>query len=266
MKPVVASTVLIPDFYGIRIITIKKGVVMSTLSGKNRVGFSDLQMVPPPERTKSYVPVRHDELANMTRSIAGNILHDFSLYKEEYVLAREGRHMFGVLTYKNHSDEMGLSIGIRNSYDKSLSVGCTLGASVFVCDNLVFKGDIAVFRKHTSNVLQDIGQMILSAIYAQKEKYERIQQDAEHLKRLDITDDTAFRLMGLLFGKGIVTPRQLPTIKENWLNPPYEDFEGRNAWSLYNSCTEALKTTPPALIMQKHIQLHGVFFGNGGAA
>lgn len=239
---------------------------MSTLSGKNRVGFSDLQRVPPPARTKSYVPVRHNELANMTRSIAGNILHDFSLYKEEYVLAREGRHMFGVLTFKNHSDEMGLSIGIRNSYDKSLSVGCTLGASVFVCDNLVFKGDIAVFRKHTINVLQDIGQMILSAIYAQKEKYERIQQDAEHLKQLDITDDTAFRLMGLLYGKGIVTPRELPVIKEHWLKPPYEDFEGRNAWSLYNSVTEALKTAPPALIMQKHIQLHGVFFGNGGAA
>ncbi|MDZ7796966.1 MAG: hypothetical protein U5N56_07945 [Candidatus Marinimicrobia bacterium] len=51
---------------------------------------------------------------------------------------------------------------------------------------------------------EDIGQLILSAIYAQMEKYERIQVDAEHLKSLDITDDTAFRLMGLLFGKNIV--------------------------------------------------------------
>lgn len=239
---------------------------MSTLSGKNRVSFSDLQNVPPPDRTRSYIPVLHSELANMTRSIASNILHDFSLYKEEYVLTRNGRNMFGVFTYRNHSDEMGLSIGIRNSYDKSLSVGCTLGASVFVCDNLVFKGDIAVFRKHTLNVHEDIGQMILSAIYAQREKYERIQQDAGHLKELDITNDTAFRLMGLLFGKNIVTPRMLPVIKQNWLKPPYPDFEGRNAWSLYNACTEALKSTPPSQIMQKHVQLHGVFFGNGGAA
>ncbi|MDZ7796965.1 MAG: hypothetical protein U5N56_07940 [Candidatus Marinimicrobia bacterium] len=52
---------------------------MTTLMGKNRVGFKDLQMVPHPERTKSYVPVLHHELANMSRSIASNILHDFSL-------------------------------------------------------------------------------------------------------------------------------------------------------------------------------------------
>jgi hypothetical protein len=152
-----------------------------------------------------------------------------------------------------------LSIGFRNSYDRSLSVGITIGASVFVCDNLVFFGEIKAFRKHTSNLLQDIKQMILSTIYAQKEKFNRIENDAARLKRITVNDETAFKIMGVLFGKNIISPRQLPVMKKEWLEPSYDSFKERNAWSLYNAATEALKTTPPSLIMDKHTQLHKIF-------
>ena len=238
---------------------------MSTLSGKNRVSLSDLQNVPPPDRTRSYVPVLHHELASMVKSIASEVLHGFTFHKEQYVLARDGKQLFSVLSFKNSSDEMGLSIGFRNSYDKSLSVGIALGAIVFVCDNLVFSGEVTTFRKHTSNVQTDLRKMILDVVFSQKENYNKLTLDSRHMQSLDVTDDTAFRLMGLLFGRNIVSPRQLPVIKKEWLEPSHSDFSDRNLWSFYNACTEALKTTPPAMIMEKHTQLHNVFFSGGAA-
>ena len=237
-----------------------------TLSGRDKVDFDALKMIMPPMATKSYVPVPHNELAEMVRNIGTEVLHGFTFHKEQYALARDGAQLFAVHSYKNSSDEMGLSIGFRNSYDKSLSVGITLGASVFVCDNLAFNGDVTTYRKHTSNVLNDLRMMILNVIFSQKENYERLVVDSAHMKSLDVTNDTAFRLMGLLYGRNIVSPRMLPTIKKQWLDPQYPDFEDRNLWSFYNACTEALKTAPPAMIMEKHVQLHQVFFNGGGVA
>jgi hypothetical protein len=50
--------------------------------------------------------------------------------------------------------------------------------------------------------------------------------------------------------------RQLTTAVNCWNKPPYLEFEGKTMWGLYNACTEALKSTPPNHIIQKHIELH----------
>src|SRR4051812_22884309 len=42
-----------------------------------------------------------------------------------------------------------LAVGIRNSFDKSLPLGFVAGNRVFVCDNLAFRSDLSVKRKHT---------------------------------------------------------------------------------------------------------------------
>jgi predicted SpoU family rRNA methylase len=74
--------------------------------------------------------------------------------------------MFAVLTYSNGVEEdMGLSIGIRNSYDKSMSIGVALGARVFVCDNLAISGEIRIVRKHTAGVWKAIEDMAISTLY-----------------------------------------------------------------------------------------------------
>ena len=235
-----------------------------TLSGQ-KVDFKALMKIEAPSPTRSYQPVLHHELADMVHNIGTEVLHDFSFYKEEYAIVREGRQMFAVHSYKNSSTEMGLSIGFRNSYDKSLSLGVAIGGSVFVCSNLVFNGDVTVFRKHTANVMLDLKKLILDVIFTQKENYNKLIADSANMKNLDVTDDTAFRLMGLIYGRGIVTPRQLPVIKREWLEPQHPAFEDRNLWSFYNACTEALKTAPPAVIMEKHIKLHQIFFSGGVA-
>lgn len=235
-----------------------------TLFGQ-KVDYDDLKMINPPEATKSYTPVLHHELADMVKRIGTEVLHDFAFHKEEYALARDGNQLFAVHSYKNSSTEMGLSIGFRNSYDKSLSLGVAVGGSVFVCSNLVFNGDVTIFRKHTANVMQDLKKLILNVIFSQKENYNKLIVDSAHMKNLDVTDDTAFRLMGILWARGIVSIRQLPTLKKEWLEPQYPVFEERTLWSFYNACTEALKTSSPAVIMEKHVQLHQIFFSGNAA-
>ena len=224
--------------------------------GGEHVDLTDLQAIPLPEETQSYKPVGHYDLALNLAEIATGLLSGHTLVNSQYGIAREGKQMFGVHTFKNGSEELGLSIGFRNSYDKSMSVGIAVGASVFVCDNLALTGDITVMRKHTTNVLNDLEEMAITTIYRSQSNFRRIADDADVMSRISIEDDQVYQLMGLLYGNGILTPRQLPVVKKEWHKPSYLDFEPRNLWSFYNACTEALKSSPPSKIMEKHIALH----------
>lgn len=225
-------------------------------AGGDYCSLDDLRHVPLPAETHTYKPVSHYDLATNLAEVSGSMLVDYELDRSQYGLARDGNQMFGVHTYRNGSESMGLSIGFRNSYDKSMSVGIAIGASVFVCDNLALTGEIAIARKHTSNVWQDLEELTITTIYRSQHNFKRIVEDSEIMQRQDLSDNDAYRLIGLLYGNGVITPRQIPVVKKEWLTPSHPEFSDRNVWSLYNAATEALKSSPPNKIMEKHIALH----------
>ncbi|MDQ5987355.1 MAG: hypothetical protein CSYNP_03095 [Syntrophus sp. SKADARSKE-3] len=224
--------------------------------GGEYVTKGDLDLIPMPEATESYVPVSHYHLADKFLTISQDILRDYTLIGENYGIARQGNQLFAVLKFQNEKAEMGLSIAFRNSYDRSMAIGMAIGASVFVCDNLALSGEIVVMKKHTKNVWAELEETAIATIYRSQKNYEQIVCDAEAFKALPMENLEAYQLMGVLFGNGIISPRQLTTLKDEWLKPSYPEFEPRNMWSFYNGATEALKTSPPISIMEKHIQLH----------
>ena len=227
--------------------------------GGDYCSLDDLRTIPLPKETRTYKPVSHYDLAVNLGEVSGGLLRGYQLDKAQYGLAREGNQMFGIHSYRNGiSSSMGLSIGFRNSYDKSMSVGIAIGASVFVCDNLALTGEIAIMRKHTANVWNDLEELTITTIYRSQHNFSKIVEDAETMAERYLSNDNAFRLLGLLYGNDVISPRQIPAVKREWLNPSHDEFEDRNVWSFYNACTEALKTTPPNKIMEKHISLHDI--------
>ena len=230
-------------------------------AGGDYASLDELRQIPIPEETPTYKPVSHYDLATNLAEVSGTLLRDYQLEKSQYGLARDGNQLFGVHTYRNGSDSMGLSIGFRNSYDKSMSVGIAIGASVFVCDNLALTGEIAIARKHTANVWQDLEELIITTIYRSQNNFTRIVEDAQVMQGQHLSDNDAYRLIGLMYGNGIISPRQIPVVKKEWLTPQHDAFEDRNTWSFYNAVTEALKTAPPTQIMERHIALHHMLSG-----
>src|SRR5258708_33918427 len=97
---------------------------------------ADLASVSVPTPTDSYHPVPYGRFVEEVE------LHipRFGLKVESsaFALAREGRQMFGVLTCTNRHgpDDYPLAIGIRNSYDRSLSVGLIARPAVLRSTNL----------------------------------------------------------------------------------------------------------------------------------
>ena len=224
--------------------------------GAELATMKQLAAIPLPKETRTYKPVAHMDLVNLLSSMAVNLLPEFELVNTQLGVTKDGQKLFGVITLKNDHTELGLSIGFRNSYDKTLSVGIVTGSSVFVCDNLMLTGDLTVLRKHTSNVINDIDALALSTIYKSRAAFAQIQEDVEIMKDIPMSDDEAYRTLGLIYGRGIITPRQIPVVKNEWLKPSHDDFQDRSLWSFYNACTEALKSSPPQSIMERHLKVH----------
>jgi len=226
--------------------------------GGEIVTLEDIQSVILPEKTDSYQPVAHADLAMNLQRVASDMLTGYEFDHSTYGLNKEGQQMFGIHVFRNGSEEMGMSIGFRNSYDKSMSVGIAIGASVFVCDNLALTGEVTVMKKHTLNVLVELEEKIVTTIYRSKHNFSNILEDAEKMKVLNLSDDNAYKIMGLLYGHKVVSPTQMSVMNREWANPVYDEFAPRNLWSLYNCANSALKSSPHNKIMEKHIALHEV--------
>ncbi len=220
--------------------------------GGQLVMKQELDLIPMPQETESYVPVSHYHLADKFLTISQDLLTDFTLVGENYAIARQGQQLFALLQFKRDHSEIGLSVAFRNSYDHSLSVGLAIGASVFICDNLALHGEIAMMKKHTKGVWSSLEDLAISTLYKAQKNYDKVIADAEKLKAIPMDNDRAFELMGYLYGHDLVSPRQLTVVKEEWLKPSHPEFRERNKWSFFNATTEALKTCPPTIIMEKH--------------
>lgn len=229
--------------------------------GGEIVTRDQLDLIKVPDQTDSYIPVSHYALADKITSFSKDLLRDYSLVGENYAVARQGNQMFALLKFKSDNEEMGLSVAFRNSYDKSMSVGIAIGASVFICDNLALHGDIAIMKKHTKNVWDGLGDLAIATLYKAQKNFDKVVYDSQRMKEIPVNNDEAFRLMGYLYGHNLVSPRQITVLKDEWLKPSHEEFQDRNMWSLFNAATECLKSTPPTIIMEKHAGVYQALAG-----
>jgi len=89
---------------------------------------ADLAAVPVPSETDSYVPVPHGRFVEEVELHVPRF--GLTITDARYALARDGLQMFGVLTCTNGGNhpDYALAIGLRNSYDRSLSAGLIAGS------------------------------------------------------------------------------------------------------------------------------------------
>jgi hypothetical protein len=233
-----------------------KGLSLDKEKGSKSVSRQELDLITIPPETETWKPVGHYHLAELILTVSADVLTDYALIGENYGIARQGNQLFAILNFKADSSEMAMSIAFRNSYDKSMAFGMAFGASVFVCDNLCLTGDVVVMKKHSKTILDTLEDLVIANIFRARRNYEKVLIDSERLKNRPLANEQAFAIMGNLFGNGIVSPRQLTVLRDEWLKPTHQDFQPRNSWSLMNATTQALKTTPPYLAIERNTRAY----------
>lgn len=152
-----------------------------------------------------------------------------------------------------------LAIGIRNSFDRSMSAGLVLGCSVLVCQNLVFEGDIKVMRKHTGeNMHEDLHDQIVTAIYKSQHQFTELSDDVKRMKQVPMIKRQKQQYLGVLTGEKVLSPTQSSKAFREIADPSHEEFRSDSLWAAYNCATEALKSSAPQDVIKKHGRLHSL--------
>src|SRR6059058_4412624 len=199
------------------------------------VAREQLTLVETPVATRSFKPVPHIELIDTLDEVLG--LNQIVIRKEEYALRRDGSTLFGVLQLAYADTEDGIaSLGLRTSNNKTMSIQICAGLSVFVCDNMVFRGDlIALNRKHTSGL--HLRTEINHAVLRFQDHFGRLTGEIANLKDRAVSDTDAKAILHDVFVEGILPIRLLPEASNLYFEPFVDEFKPRTAWSLHNAFT-----------------------------
>lgn len=218
-------------------------------AGAQKIGRQDLLVLPTPESTATHSVVPHSRIVEALVESLG--FRRYNVTRDEYAVTDDGSRMFGVLQINEEAEGVQFAIGIRNSHDKSFSLGLTVGYRVFVCDNLAFHGDFSpVTRKHTKNF--DYVEVIGGAVDKMQRHFGPMRRQIDAWRGFELPDVKAKAVIYEAFiEQRLEIPRHLARlVHQNYFAPQIPDFEPRTMWSLSNAFTSALGTLEPVPQMQ----------------
>ncbi|MCE9566039.1 MAG: DUF945 domain-containing protein [Planctomycetes bacterium] len=228
-------------------------------AGAHHATREEVALTTTPDRTKTWMPIPHETLLTGVQGALERA--GLALVSESHALARSGDRYFGLLRVSDGNDagDFGLTIGVRNSHDQSFPFGLVVGATVFVCDNLSFSGEVKLSRKHTAHIGRDLPQLINAAV-ARLGDLRRTQDERFATYKLhELTDAAAHDLLILALDARVLPVTKVPLALEEWRHPRHREFcEGKTAWRLFNSITEAVKGGDLQLLPRRTQALHGL--------
>jgi hypothetical protein len=213
-----------------------------------------------PEQTKSYKPVSHNKLIDLT--LEGIHNSGFIIDSETYTSAKEGAVANARFNIKNVADsEMQLQIGWQNSYDKSLSLKFAIGTKIFICENGCVSGDHGAFKKkHVGEIQSFTPQAITEYIKRSGDGFTKIQKERDVMKEVEVDTRIRAELIGRMFIEDkFIKSTQLNIIMKELSNPTHDYNSPNSLWELYNYTTFAMKEIHPNLWMDNHIDAHSFF-------
>jgi len=214
-----------------------------------------------PQPTRTYCPITNANLIDMLSNASKEV--GIELSDPRWGLARDGKQAFGIYTVSSASriaDDALLKLGVRNSFDKSLSVDVCFGSEVMVCDNLCFYGYAGddgivgrITHKHTTHVVDNMWNRLLNGLQKMNIFHKNQENFFNHLKEIELDDDAAYGIIlrGYL-AKAIPAPgikKAAHAWKLHEREPENEEeakifhpeFRDRTAFSLFNMITEGHK-------------------------
>ena len=221
------------------------------------VDRNEVAQVETPTGTASWHPVPHIEVIDAVSEVVR--AHDWTVTREQYGLAREGQKLFGVMQInKTSSSDWTRCIGLRNSHDKSFSVGLSAGISVMVCSNMAFGGTTVIKRRHTSRI--ELAQLVDIAVNELENEFLMLEKVCEEMKVIYLKDDDEARSRIVRAAEiGAINSSDIVPVFREFKQPRHEKFTEPTRWSLLNAFTETIKKYTPQRVDYSYSALNRCF-------
>lgn len=212
--------------------------------------------------TSVWQPIDHELLTRYTEMQLIN--QGFKIGEQQFAVTPDGAKFFGLMEIigdnldGNGPTEKGYKrlLGLRNSFDKTITAGLACGAKVFVCDNLSFSGEIVAKHKHTKNIMTKLPGMITQAISKMTEAFNFQDRRITAYQNEEFDQwKLADTVIELIRNKAIPAGRAVAVCDE-YLKPSHDHGMDSKVWNLFNAATQVLKQEPQQRMVTQTIKLH----------
>jgi hypothetical protein len=237
--------------------------------GGRKVGREEVEAVVTPGRQGTHYPIPHLKVYDL--AVANLKRQGFSVKNEEFALRNgnkdpDGKYLtdaqfFGLVELQNgvNHPDYSLIAGIRNSHDKSMVAGLALGSRVFVCDNMAFSGEVRFGRKHTRFINRDLPFLVHDAMGRIKVLRANQEKRIEAYKDTKVSDNWARCAIMRAAEEDYISWSKCGKVWGEWHEPSHDEFKERNAWSLFNSFTEVMKSYSVQDLPKRTAGVHDLF-------
>jgi len=140
---------------------------------------------------------------------------------------------------------LSLVIGVRHSNDARWAVQFSTGARVQVCSNglVITKFMDAVRRKHSEH--EKLEDYVRAGMAGFLRTVPTLGSWVDAMREHALDEGEASAAILDMAEQEVIPWREVEAVTQAWRKPEHHDFAPRNAWSLYNAVTHAIKVRPP---------------------
>jgi hypothetical protein len=209
--------------------------------GAREVAPEELRIVPCPAPEGRWYPVPHHVVVDHVTNAL-----EFAGYQISHLqlgLARDNQRLFATaILSASLAPGVSLAVGFRSSLDKSISLQWACGNHVFCCDNMCFRSEQIIARKHTVNGVTRYQEAICRAVTGLASFREQESRRIAWMQHHPVDDREAESfLLRCLTDWHLLSPRSLPEALAEWREPSFPGLAAPTAWRLQNAVTYALR-------------------------
>jgi hypothetical protein len=136
------------------------------LYGSPKVDRITVARTTTPKPTATWTPIPHLSLVETVEDSLRAV--GLQIGQQVHSLDRGGSEYFGLTEVRGQSyhEDYSWVLGLRNSHSKRFPAGIVAGASVLVCSNLSFSGEVRITKKHCVHLQRDLPEMAAKAVQA----------------------------------------------------------------------------------------------------
>lgn len=211
-----------------------------THCGAQLVSRADLDQIEAPAATATWFPIKHSVVVD---TVGQALTHaGFQVQNAKYAVSREGARLFSTMDLTaSVGNGVHLCVAVRNSTDRSLPLGFIAGSRVFICDNLAFRGELLVCRKHTRFGQDRFAEAVTLAVQSLQQFREVEADRIRRYQHIELSEDAASLYLLQAFEKNLVNPFVLRRAIAEWREPSFDFGDRPTMWRLLNAFTTALR-------------------------
>ena len=233
---------------------------------KYTVDEMELHEIPTPEATRTHHPVPHGVFATEVEKVIAD--SGISINRKDYAIFRDGMRMRGIFSLDQWADsarDYRMTVGLRNSHDKSFAAGLVLGTHVMICSNGMFFGESSFRTLHTPKIMSRLPYLINKSFGNILPMQRRMDQSIEIYKNPRTRDTEVHDFLIKSVDRGVIPNSFIPHVLKEYRVPRHDEFVRRmehsdrvirTGWTLMNAYSEILKRVNPLTLPTRTNKLH----------